>query len=178
MLYEFKGLRPNIDPTAYISPEATIIGAVTIGAQCYVGPGAVIRADEKPVVLLERSVVEDGAIIHGGGRRSGTTIGPEVTIGHGAIVHSERLHEGSAVGMGAVLSLDSVLEPGAIVAEGAVVKSGQTITRDTVAGGVPAKPLRPVSQADKAAWKANNRCYVELARDCLEGALRPLEEEK
>lgn len=82
MLYEFDSKRPRIDPSAYVSDSATIIGDVQIGARCYVGPGAIIRGDAKPIVIGEESAVEDGVIIHvGGAATQGCVIGRRVTIG-------------------------------------------------------------------------------------------------
>ena len=70
MIYEFDSKRPRIHSSAYISDSATIIGDVQIGARCYVGPGAVIRGDEKPIVIGDETAVEDCAVIHVGGSGS------------------------------------------------------------------------------------------------------------
>ena len=67
MIYEFESKRPKIDPSAYISDSAIVIGDVTIGARCYVGPGAVIRGDERPIYIGDESAVEDLCVIHVGG---------------------------------------------------------------------------------------------------------------
>lgn len=87
MIYEFESKRPKIDPSAYISDSAIVIGDVTIGARCYVGPGAVIRGDERPIYIGDESAVEDLCVIHVGGpdaKTDGCHIGKRVTIGHGA----------------------------------------------------------------------------------------------
>lgn len=108
MIYEFESKRPKIDPSAYISDSAIVIGDVTIGARCYVGPGAVIRGDERPIYIGDESAVEDLCVIHVGGpdaKTDGCHIGKRVTIGHGAMVHGNYIRDGANIGMGAIVSL-------------------------------------------------------------------------
>lgn len=167
MIYEFDGKAPQIDPSAYISDTACIIGDVRIGADCYIGPGAVIRGDMLPITIGDGSAVEDNVIIHVGGRGSdGCLIGKNVTIGHGAIVHANRLADHANVGMGAIVSMQAVIGEYAVVAEGAVVKRGQVIPPRVVVGGAPAKILRELEDRDIESWDKSNLFYVELARKC------------
>lgn len=88
MLYTFGGKDPRVDPTAFVSASAELIGDVIVGPRCYIGPYAVIRADASRIVLEEEAAVEDGVIIHTGGEDPVVTISRRVTIGHGAIVHA------------------------------------------------------------------------------------------
>ena len=145
MIYEFEGKRPTIDPSAYISDSAVVIGDVTIGARCYVGPGAVIRGDERPIWIGDESAVEDLCVIHVGGpeaKTDGCHIGKRVTIGHGAMVHGNYIRDSANIGMGAIVSLFADIGEYTVVAEGAVVKKHQTIPPRVVVGGAPAKILR------------------------------------
>ena len=138
MIYEFDSKRPRIHSSAYISDSATIIGDVQIGARCYVGPGAVIRGDEKPIVIGDETAVEDCAVIHvGGSGSSGCYIGKRVTIGHGAIVHGNVIRDSANIGMGAIISIYAEVGEYAVVAEGAVVKRGQVIPRRSSWAGLP-----------------------------------------
>lgn len=167
MIYRFNGLTPEIDPTAYISESASIIGDVRIGAYCYIGPGAVIRADskDKPVVIGSGSAIEEGVIIHvGGPRTDGCYIGERVTVGHGAIVHCNRIGANANIGMGAVLSLYSEIGEYAVVAEGSVVKQGQVIEPKTVVGGAPAKVLRTLLDRDLTTWDKTKDWYIDLTK--------------
>ena len=101
---------PEIDPTAYIDPSAQLIGAVRIGPRVFVGPNAVIRADElspdgdvKPIIIEAECNIQDGVIIHA---LAGThvTVGPRTSLSHGAIVHGPcSLGGGCFVGFGAVV---------------------------------------------------------------------------
>lgn len=88
MLYTFGGKAPQVDPTAFVSASAELIGDVIVGPRCYIGPFAVIRADASRIVLEEEVAVEDGVIIHTGGEDPVVTISRRVTIGHGAIIHA------------------------------------------------------------------------------------------
>ncbi len=165
MIYKFNGMTPEIDPTSYISESATIIGDVKIGPYCYVGPGAVIRADSKPIEIGYGTAVEEGVIIHVGGKKTdGCFIGERVTIGHGAIVHCNRLGNDANVGMGAILSLYSEIGEYAVVAEGAVVKQGQVIEPKVVVGGAPAKVLRQLLDRDLDTWGKTKQWYIDLAK--------------
>lgn len=107
MLYTFGGKAPQVDPTAFVSASAELIGDVIVGPRCYIGPFAVIRADASRIVLEEEVAVEDGVIIHTGGEDPVVTISRRVTIGHGAIIHARAIGPEASVGMGAVLSLCS-----------------------------------------------------------------------
>ena len=168
MLYEFDSKRPRIDPSAYVSDSATIIGDVQIGARCYVGPGAIIRGDAKPIVIGEESAVEDRVIIHvGGAGTQGCIIGRRVTIGHGAIVHGNHLHDGANIGMGAIVSIYAEVGEYAVVAEGAVVKRGQVVPPRAVVGGAPAVKLRELQDKDIDSWEKSKQTYIDLAAKCL-----------
>lgn len=112
MLYTFGGKAPQVDPTAFVSASAELIGDVIVGPRCYIGPFAVIRADASRIVLEEEVAVEDGVIIHTGGEDPVVTISRRVTIGHGAIIHARAIGPEASIGMGAVLSLCSEIGAG------------------------------------------------------------------
>ena len=180
MIYEYKGFRPKIAKTAYVSESATIIGNVNIGEYCFIGPGAVIRCDaEKNAVNIgDCSVIEDGVLIHLGSLGARCDIGKHVTVGHGAIVHGRLLSDYANVGMGAVLSLDSVVGKYSVVAEGAVVKQGQQIPERVVVGGAPARVLRELQEKDIALWTLSNEYYVDLTNAYnTPGVLVPVDRE-
>ena len=169
MIYRFDGKRPQIDSSAYVSESAEIIGDVTIGARCYIGPGAIIRGDENPIYIGDESAIEDGCIIHVGGSETltdGCHIGRRVTIGHGAIIHANHLHDGANIGMGAIVSMFADVGEYAVVAEGAVVKKGQIIPPRVVVGGTPAKILRELEEKDIVSWERSKQVYIDLAAKC------------
>lgn len=158
--YTFGGKAPQVDPTAFVSASAELIGDVIVGQRCYIGPYAVIRADASRIVLEEEVAVEDGVIIHTGGEDPVVTISHRVTIGHGAIIHARAIGPEASIGMGAVLSLCSEIGAGSIVAESALVPQGKIIPPETLVAG----------EGGKAAARADRQGPHRLARD--EGLVR------
>lgn len=129
---------PKVHPTAYIDPTAQIIGAAHIGSRVYVGPGAVVRADEAdaqgkvaPIQVGPECNIQDGVIIHAiGGTR--VTIGCRTSLGHGCILHGPcTLGEGCFIGFGARV-FDAMLGDGVYVGTGAVVQGVELAEKSLV----------------------------------------------
>lgn len=168
MIYAFEGTRPTIHPSAYIAPEATIIGDVSIGADANIWPGAVIRADVGRITIGARTNIQDGTVIHVDTGEE-TVIGADVTVGHMAMVHSCRIDDACLIGMSATVLSRSRVGEASIVGGGAVVLEGQEIPPYSVAAGVPAtvrKQLEQDSRADRVAHAAG---YVRLGQRHREG---------
>lgn len=140
-VYALGDLVPRIHPDAYVHPEATIIGDVTIGAGSTIWPQAVLRGDDGPIIVGERSSIQDGAVVHTA-PAGPTEIGDDCTVGH--LVHLEActLRDGSLAGVGSVIRHGVVVGEGALVGAGAVVLDGTEIPPAALAIGVPAK-IRP-----------------------------------
>jgi carbonic anhydrase/acetyltransferase-like protein (isoleucine patch superfamily) len=132
---------PDIHPDAYISPEAVVIGSVTIGPESSVWPGAVLRGDDGSIRIGARTSIQDGAIIHTTHFQP-TTIGDECVIGHLAHLEGCIVHDGALVGSGSVVLHNAVVESGALVGAGAVVSGGTVVPTGAMALGIPAK-IRP-----------------------------------
>ena len=162
MFYRFDGRQPVVETGTYVSETATVIGDVRIGERCYIGHGAILRGDYGAIEIGDETTVEEGAIIHAPPKEC-CVIGNGVVIGHGAIVHANRLGDRSGVGMGAVLSIRSEIGRYSIVAEGAVVKREQKIPESVVAAGNPARKVRDVSEKEIKFWEYARTLYVELA---------------
>ncbi len=165
----FEGKTPRIGEDAYVHPSADVLGDVTIGRGCWIGPGARIRGDYGTIIIGDHSSVEDNCVIHArpGGQ---TDIGNWVTIGHGAVIHNATIRDYAIIGMGAVVSDWAVLGEWAVVGEGAVVRQGQEVPADHIAVGVPARVLeKVVGEEYKAQWTHFKETYVDLARRYPEG---------
>lgn len=149
-IYEFAGKKPVISPSAFVHPEAVIIGDAVIGGECLIAPGAVIRADFGPVTIGDGSSIQDNAVIHvtPGDR---VTIEKHVIVAHNASLHDVTLRERCVVGMGAVLLQRVVCEEGAMVAAGSVVPTGMRIAAGKLVAGNPARVIKDVSP-DMAAY--------------------------
>lgn len=163
-IYEFEGREPRLGQGTYVHPSAEVIGAVTIGENCWIGPGARLRGDYGVIIIGDGTSIEDNCVVHA---RPGeiTTIGRQVTIGHAAIIHNATVHDYAVIGMGSVVSDWAVIGEWAVVAEGAVVRQGQQIPDGSIAVGVPAKLLdKQVNEAYKAEWTRFKALYADLAR--------------
>ncbi|HEX2576531.1 MAG TPA: gamma carbonic anhydrase family protein [Aquihabitans sp.] len=132
---------PDIHPTAYVSPEAVIIGSVTIGAESSIWPGAVLRGDDGEIQIGARTSIQDGAIVHTTHFQP-TTVGDECVVGHLAHLEGCVIHDGALIGSGSVVLHNAVVEGGALVGAGAVVSGGTVVPAGAMALGIPAK-IRP-----------------------------------
>lgn len=158
----FDGHTPDIDPTAWVAPTATIVGNVRIGARASVFYGAVLRGDMDAIVLGEGSNIQDNCVVH---TDAGVpaTIGAGVGVGHGAIIHGATVGDGSLIGMGATLLNNAVVGEGAFVAAGALVREGQEIPAGHLAVGVPAKDRGELDAEGAERVRRNAIEYQELA---------------
>ncbi len=173
-IYEFEGKRPKIGSTSYVYDEATIIGDVVIGEDCYIGPGAVVRGDYGTVMIGDRTAIEENVIVHA---RPGEVcqIENDVTIGHGAIIHNCTLENFCVIGMGAIVSDYAKVGEWAVVGEGAVVKNKSIIEPGQIAVGIPAKPVAQVNDDYKKQWTHFKGIYVDLARTRLRDGLKKID---
>ncbi len=167
MIYEFDGRKPVIGRDSYVGESALVIGDVRIGDNCYIGHGAILRGDYGTIIVGDGTAVEEGVIVHASPDFT-CNIGEKVTIGHGAIIHSERIGDLAVIGMGAVLSIMAEVGERAIVAEGAVVKMRQKIPAGVVAAGNPAKVVRDIEDRDEKLWAWGKQLYIDLAKKYLE----------
>ncbi|AOY57750.1 MULTISPECIES: gamma carbonic anhydrase family protein [Desulfococcus] len=173
MLYKFDGKTPRVSKTAYISETATVIGDVTIGDNCYIGHGAILRGDYGRIVIEYGTAVEEGAIVHAPPNEE-NRIKDQVTIGHNAVIHGAVIEKMAVVGMGAITSLWSEIGEGAIIAEGGVVKARQIVPPMVVAAGNPVKIVREVSEKDTEFWRWGKKLYIELAERYIQHPMEPV----
>lgn len=129
---------PEIDPDAYVHPEATLIGSVVIGPQSSVWPGAVIRADDNVISIGRGSSIQDGAVLHCTAAHR-TVIGDYVTVGHLAHLEGCRILDRSLVGSGSVVLHDAVVGPEALIGASAMVPARTVVPALAMALGVPAR---------------------------------------
>lgn len=159
---------PSIDPTAYVHPDAVIIGAVEIGPEASVWPCAVLRGDESAIIVGARSSVQDGSVFHCT-RTLPTVVGEGCVIGH--MVHMEgcTVLDGALVGNGAVVLAGATVGEGAIVGANAVVTGGQVVPPGALALGVPAKVREGAADGEEIvgsmlAYVARGRRYRDELR--------------
>jgi carbonic anhydrase/acetyltransferase-like protein (isoleucine patch superfamily) len=142
-IYALGDIVPQVDPTAFVHPDATVIGNVTLGPETTVWPQAVLRGDHGVITIGARTSVQDGAVVHTTARVP-TVVGDDVVIGHLAHLESCTVHDSALIGTGSIVLHEAVIETGALVGAGAVVPNRMRVPTGAMALGVPAK-LRPDS---------------------------------
>jgi carbonic anhydrase/acetyltransferase-like protein (isoleucine patch superfamily) len=128
---------PTIDDSAFVHPDAVVIGAVTIGAQATIWPGAVLRGDYGEISVGARTSIQDGSVIHATAELP-TRIGADCTIGHLAHLEGCTIEDGALVGSGSIVLHRAVVHSGALVGAGAVVPNDMDVPSRAMALGVPA----------------------------------------
>ncbi len=164
--YEFEGIRPVVDPTAYVHPTAVLIGDVIIGPRCLIGPGASLRGDLGRLIVKDGANVQDNCVLHCFPGKD-VTIEEDGHIGHGSVLHGCTIKRNALVGMNAVIMDDAVIGQDSFVAAMAFVKAGTEVPPRTLVGGIPAKVMREPTD-DEIAWKSvGTGHYQHLARRYL-----------
>lgn len=159
--YEFEGKRPSVAAGSYVHPLAAIIGDVTIGANCYIGPGACLRADFGKIVIGDGSNVQECCVIHSAVGAI-VKIGQDCHIGHGAILHGSTLRHRVTVGMGAIIMDEAVIDDDCMVAAGSVVTSRTIVPAGKMVMGTPAKIVGDVQQHRLDLNRDGTRLYQTL----------------
>jgi len=171
LILPFAGITPRIHPSAFIAPNATVIGNVEIGAEASVWFGAVLRGDEPehPITVGARTSVQDNCVVHVS-RQGPTVIGEEVTVGHGAVLESCAIGRGALIGMNAVVLQRAVIGEEALIAAGATVGAGAEIPPRHLAAGTPAQ-VKKALEGESLRWIQTSAAhYVALSRAYLEEA--------
>ena len=167
-LRSFGGHTPQLGARVLIDPSAVVLGDVTLGDDVSVWPQVAIRGDMHTITVGARTSVQDGTVLHithaGPYNPDGwpLTIGCDVTIGHGAILHGAQIGNRVLVGMGAVVMDGAVVEDDVVIAAGALVTPGKHLKSGFLYGGSPAREMRPLSakEMDYFVYSAQN--YVKL----------------
>lgn len=159
MLIAVNGVSPKLHPATFVASGAQVIGAVEAGENVTIWFNAVLRGDSDRIKIGENSNIQDGAVVHVDPGFP-VSIGNNVTIGHNAIVHGCTIKDGALIGMGATILNGAVIGEGALVAAGAVVGEGKIIEPGWLVGGVPAKPLKKLSEEHIARMQQGALDYV------------------
>src|SRR3954469_1230636 len=162
-LYALGDLTPTLAEGAWAAPSADLIGDVRLGARASVWFGAVIRADNTPILIGEDSNIQDGAIGHSDPGFL-LTIGARVTVGHQAILHGCTIADDCLIGMGARILNGVVIESECIVGAGALITEGKHFERGSLIVGAPARVVRQLTEEEKQALRASAAQYAQKAQ--------------
>lgn len=164
----------TIHPTAFIHPQAVVLGDVRLGARVSVWPAAVLRGDSAAITIGDDSNVQDGTIVHVDDGVP-TTIGKRVAIGHRAIVHGATIEDDCLIAMGAVLLNHVHVGTGSIIGAGAVCREGMLIPPNSLVLGVPGRVTRATTAEDRKRIKHTVDSYLELQERHRRGEFQPAE---
>jgi carbonic anhydrase/acetyltransferase-like protein (isoleucine patch superfamily) len=166
-LLAFGGHAPAIADTAWVAPNATVIGRVTLGRNASVFYGAVLRADSDSITIGDDSNIQDNVSVHCDVGVP-TLVGRRVSVGHSAVLHGCTVEDDCLIGMGATVLNGAVIGAGSLVAAGAVVLEGTIVPAGSLVAGVPAKVRRELSAGEREHVTANATHYVALSRQHAE----------
>ena len=152
----------EIGREAWVAPNATLTGGVTLGARASVWFGCVLRGDLEPIAIGDETNVQDLTVVHVD-RGCPALVGNRVTIGHRAVIHGCTIDDDAVIGMGAVVLSGSRVGRGALVAAGAVVREGFDVPAGTIAAGVPATIRGDVGADLRVRFHEGVASYLRLA---------------
>ena len=155
----------------WVAPDAHVIGRVRLGPDVGVWFGAVLRGDGEPLEVGERSNVQEGAMLHADPGFP-LTIGPDVTVGHHAILHGCTVGAGALIGMGATVLNGARIGAGCIVGANALVTEGKEFPDNSLIVGAPAKAVRTLDGAAAEKLRASALHYVANWRRFAAGLKR------
>lgn len=155
---------PVYDDSNFIADNATVIGKVELKTDANVWFGAVIRGDVERIEIGSRSNIQDNCVVHTS-KGFPTTIGEDVTVGHGAIVHGCTVGSRVLVGMGAVILDGAVVGDDCMIGAGTLIPPGKVIPPNSLVVGSPGKVVRELNQADRDSLVASASRYVAYSKE-------------
>ena len=147
IIRKVRGFDPKMGKGCFLADNAVLVGDVTMGDDCSIWFGAVLRGDVNTIKIGNRVNIQDSAVIHTLYEKSVTTIGNDVSIGHNVVVHGATIHDMALIGMGSIILDHAEVGEGAIVAAGSVVLGGTKIGPHELWAGSPAKFKKMVDPA-------------------------------
>ena len=161
----FRGTLPRIHPSVFIAPDAWVTGQVSIGEDCSVFFGTVLRGDINSIQIGSATNIQEKATLHTSRGLGPCIIGNRVSIGHHAIVHGCTVADECIIGMGAVL-LDGVeVGKNCIIGAQALVPTNTKIPENSLVVGVPATVIRTITDKEREGILRSAASYVEVGRE-------------
>jgi carbonic anhydrase/acetyltransferase-like protein (isoleucine patch superfamily) len=161
-VYQLEDLVPRIDASAYVAESAEVIGDVTLHADASIWPHVTLRGDNASIVIGQGSNIQDGSVLHVD-KGHGMTIGPNVTVGHQAMLHGCTVHEGALVGIQAIVLNDAVIGRNCLIGAGALIPEGRVIPDNSLVVGI-GKIVRELTAEEIAKMHNGTRSYVVRAQ--------------
>ena len=171
MFYEFNGIKPVVDSSSFVHPQAAVTGNVVIGKNVYIGPGCALRGDWGKIIIEDGCNVQENCTVH---MFPGVTVllKQSAHVGHGAIIHGATIGKNCLIGMNAVIMDEVELGDECIVGALCFIKQGEKIPSRSLIVGNPAKIIKQVSD-EMIAWKTEGtQLYQQLPKHCF-NTLKP-----
>ena len=162
-IYKFENKIPKISKTSYVHPQAAIIGDVEIADDCFIGAGAILRGDFGKINIGRGTSIQENCVIHVGGAEM-VSIGSNVIIAHGAILHDVTIKSYVLIGMGSILMTGVFCEDHVIIAAGSIVKENFRIPSNVVVAGNPARIVKPLSDDQRKRIYQGVKTYQQLVK--------------
>jgi carbonic anhydrase/acetyltransferase-like protein (isoleucine patch superfamily) len=166
MIYTLDGIAPQIDPTAWVAPEAVLIGKVVIETEANIWFGAMIRGDNEEIRVGAGSNVQENSVLHTD-MGFPLVIGDNCTIGHKAMLHGCTIGDGTLIGMGATILNGAKIGKGCLIGACALVTEGKEIPDGSLVMGAPGKVVRVLDAKARdrlllsaAGYRANARRFA------------------
>lgn len=159
MLIKLGEHAPNIDDSAWVAPNATVIGRVRLEAEVSVWYSAVVRGDLEDITVGKGTNIQDGCVLHADPGFP-LTVGAGVSVGHNAILHGCTIGDDVLVGMGATVLNGAVIGAGSLIAANALIPEGAQIPPGSLVAGVPGKVRRELGEAELDRIKLNAAVYL------------------
>ncbi len=170
-LYAIEGKRPTLADDVWVAPSADVIGDARLGEGASVWFGAVIRADNTPILVGARTNIQEGAMLHSD-PGAPLTIGEGCTVGHHAILHGCTIGSNVLVGMGATILNNAVIGENCLIGANALVTEGKVFPAGSLIVGAPAKAVRDLPPEAIAGLKMSAAAYATRQRVYAEGLER------
>jgi carbonic anhydrase/acetyltransferase-like protein (isoleucine patch superfamily) len=163
MIRSFRGIHPQIHPTAFIAESAQVIGDVQVGEQASIWFGTVARGDMFYIRIGDRSNVQDNCVLHTRTGEKPTILEDEVTVGHSVTLHGCYVEKGSLIGIGSIVLDDARVGAQSLVAAGSLISPGTIIPPRSLVMGMPARVKRPLTEEEVASLAKYWQNYVEYS---------------
>ncbi|MEJ2000259.1 MAG: gamma carbonic anhydrase family protein [Maritimibacter sp.] len=168
MIYALDGIAPEIDDSAWVAPDANVIGRVSLGEGASVWFGCTLRGDNEPISVGRNSNLQENTICHTD-MGFPLSIGENVTVGHRAMLHGCTIGAGSLIGMGATVLNGAVIGKGCLIGAGALITEGKVIPDGSLVMGAPGKVVRELDEAAQAKLIDSAKHYAENAARFRDG---------
>jgi carbonic anhydrase/acetyltransferase-like protein (isoleucine patch superfamily) len=169
-VYRLGDKHPQIDPSAWIAPNATLIGDVRLAANVSIWWNAVLRGDNDPITIGENTNIQDGSILHTD-EGIPMTLGRDITVGHMVMLHGCTVGDGTLVGIKSVILNSAVIGKNCLIGANTLIPEGKVIPDRSLVMGSPGKVVRELTDEQLARFARNAPHYVKNAqryRDFLE----------